>query len=209
MSAIRPVLVFSLICFALAYSYGESVHAIDTPPDDMVKAGIARLADAKPMHGNHNESNEQDFVDAIRLFLAEYTDVHYAARLILSTHWDTATPEQRDRFVEAFNNQVTNRLVMLVPDVEFGSVRIDPFLGDIEETPLMIQATFQNSDKQTVHFALVTHQWEGRWLIFDVIAEGVSYVKTHRNQLTGEIAEIGLEAMIERFELRSIRREEG
>lgn len=209
LSAIRPVLVFSLVCFALAYSYGESVHATDTPPDDMVKAGIARLADAKPVHGNHSESIEKDLVDAVRLFLAEYTDVHYAARLILSSHWNTAAPEQRDRFVTAFNNLVTNRLVMLVPNVEFGSVRVDPFLGDIEETPLMIQATFQNSDKQTIHFVLVTHQWEGRWLIFDVIAEGVSYVKTYRNQLSGEIADIGLEAMIERFELRSTRREEG
>lgn len=209
LSAIKPVLVFSLSCFALAYSYCEHVHATDTSPDEMVKAGIARLADAKPVPGTNSESNEQDLEHAVRLFLAEYTDVRYAARLILTSHWNTATPEQRDRFVTAFNDLVTNRLVRLVPDVEFGSVRVDSFLGDIEESPLMIQATFQNSDMQTIHFVLVIHQSQGRWLIFDVIAEGVSYVKTYRNQLTGEIADIGFEAMIERFELRSTGQEEG
>jgi ABC-type transporter MlaC component len=70
----------------------------------------------------------------------------------------------------------------------------------------MIRSTFRTSKKETIHFVLAIHERQGRWLIFDVIAEGVSYVKTHRNQITGEIADIGIEAMIERFEIRSTRR---
>ena len=167
---------------------------------------MARLAAAALVHANHGESSEQELVDAVRLFLAENTDIHYAARLIFATYWETATPKQRERFVKAFNNQVTNLLVKFVPDVDFASIRIDPFLGDSEETPLMIRSTFRTSKKETIHFALVIHERQGRWLIFDVIAEGVSYVKTHRNQFTGVIADIGIEAMIERFEIRSTRR---
>jgi len=172
----------------------------------MVKAGMEKLADAARVHDNHSESGEQALVNAVRLFLAEYADVHYAARLIFASHWETATPGQRDRFVEAFNNQITSLLVKLVSDVDFESVRIDPFLGDTEETPLMIQATFRTSDNQTTHFVLIIHEKEDRWLIFDVIAEGVSYVKTYRYQFTGEIADTGLEATIERFKIRSTRR---
>ena len=208
LSAIRTVLVFGLICIALACSSGGRVHAADTLPDDMVKAGLEKLADAARVHGNHGESNEQDLVDAIHLFLTEYTDVYYAARLIFATYWETATPEQRDRFEKAFNNQVTNLLVKFVPNVDFGSVRIDPFLGDVEETPLMIRTTFRTSDKQTINFVLVIYERKGRWLIFDVIAEGVSYVKTYRYQFTGEIADTGIESMIERFEIRSTWRRE-
>ena len=205
LSAIRQILVFSLICIALVCSSARGVQA-DTLPDDMVRAGMAKLADAALAHGNRSESSEQDLVDAVHLFLAEYTDVHYAARLIFGANWANATPGQRDRFVETFNNQVANLLVKLVPDIDFGSVRIDPFLGDSEETPLMIRSTFRTSKKETIHFVLVIHERQGRWLIFDVVAEGVSYVKTHRNQFTGVIADIGIEAMIERFEIRSTRR---
>jgi phospholipid transport system substrate-binding protein len=203
LSAIRPILFFSVICMTLLCSPGKRVHAAGTLPDDMVKAGIATLADAALVHGNRSESSEQSLSDAVRLFLAEYADVHYAARLILASYWETATPGQLARFVEAFNDLVTNRVTILVPEVDFGSVRIEPFLGDAEEIPLMIQCTFLNSDNQTIHFALVIHERQGRWVIFDVIAEGVSYVKTYRNQLSGEIGDVGLEAMIERFELRS------
>jgi phospholipid transport system substrate-binding protein len=167
---------------------------------------MAKLADAALAHGNHSESSEQDLVDAVHLFLAEYTDVQYAAHLIIGSHWKTATPGQRYRFVEAYNNHVTNLLVKFVPDIKFVSLRIDPFHGNTEETPLMIRATFRTSDKQTVHFVLVIHEREGRWLIFDVIAEGISYVKIYRNQFTGEITKTGLEAMIERFEIRSTGR---
>jgi phospholipid transport system substrate-binding protein len=206
LSAIRPILVFGLICIALLCSSGRGVHAADTLPDDMVKAGMAKLADAALAHGNHSESSEKDLADAIRLFLTEYTDIHYAARLIFATYWETATPAQRDRFAETFNNQVAHLLVKFVPGIDYGSVRVDPYLGDTEETPLMIRTTFRTSDKETINFVLVVHEREGRWLIFDVVAEGVSYVKTYRNQFTGEISDIGLEATIERFEIRSARR---
>ena len=208
LSAIRQILVFSLICIALVCSSARGVQA-DTLPDDMVRAGMAKLADAALAHGNRSESSEQDLVDAVHLFLAEYTDVHYAARVMIASYWETLTPEQRGRFVKAFNNHVTNLLVKLVPDIDFRSLRIDPFLGDTEETPLMIRATFRNSGKQTIHFVLVIHEREGRWLIFDVIAEGISYVRTHRNQFTGEIANTGFEAMIERFEIRITGRGNG
>ena len=206
LSAIRPILVIGLVCIVLLCSSGRGVHAADTLPDDMVQAGMAKLADAALVHRNHSESSKQDLADAVRLFLEEYTDVHYAARLICAAYWETAKPGQRDRFVETFNNQVAHLLVKFVPDIDFDSVRVDPFLGDTGETPLKIRVTFPTNDNETIHFDMVIHERQGRWLIFDVSAEGVSYVKTYRNQFTGEIADIGLEATIERFEIRSARR---
>lgn len=209
MSAIRPALVLGLTCIALACLAGGSVHAANDNPDDMIKAGFAKLAEAGRLSGSDNENSEQDSTDAVRLFLAEYTDVRYAARLIFSAYWKTATPGQRERFTETFNNQVISLLVKFVADIDFASVRIEPFTGDTEETPLLIRVAFQTSDKQTINFDLVIHESEGRWLIFDVIAEGVSYVKTYRSQFTSEAADIGIEAMIERFEIRSGIRKDG
>jgi len=209
LSAIRQILVFSLVCIVLADSCGRRAHATDISPVDVIEAGVAIMAQAKAKYGSRSEGDEQELLNAVRLFLAEYTDVQYAARLILSRHWETATSEQRDRFVAAFDNLVTTRVAILVPDIEFDSVRIEPFLGDTEDIPLMIQATFRNTDNQITHFVLVTHKRKGNWLIFDVIAEGVSYVKTYRNQVNGEIEDIGLEAMLKRFELRSSERGNG
>ena len=206
LSAIRPILAFGLICIVLLCSSGKEVHAADTLPDDMVQAGMAKLADAALAHGNHSESSEQDLADAVHLFLAEYTDIHFAARLICAAYWEIATPGQRDRFVETFNNQVAHLLVNFVPDIDFGSVRVDPFLGDTGEPPLMIRVTFPSRDNETILFVMVIHERQGRWLIFDVIVEGVSYVKTYRSQFTAEIADTSLEATIERFEIRSARR---
>lgn len=207
MSATRPVLVFVLICIALLCSSGGRVYAVDSLPDDMVKAGMMKLADAGRLHGNSNDSSEQELVDAVRTFLAEFTDVSYAARLISASYWNTATPEQRQRFVAAFNGQVINLVANLIPEVDFDSVRIEPFPGDTTETPLKIQATFRTNDMQTIHFVLVIHERKGRWLIFDVIAEGISYVKTYRYQFTSEISDTGLDATIERLVIRSSWRE--
>jgi len=206
LSAIKPILAFSLLYIALVCLYGNGVHAADKNPDDKVKAGMAKLAAAAHEYGNHDEIYEQKLEGAIRLFLEEYTDVNYAARLIIASHWGAATPQQRERFVEAFNNQVTHLLVRFVPEIDFEDIRIEPFHGDIEETPFVIRATFRTFEEETIHFDLVIHELNGRWLIFDVMAEGVSYVKTYRYQFSGEIADTGLDATIQRFEIRSIAR---
>ena len=206
MSAIRPILVFGLLCIALVCLDGSGAHAADNNPDDRVMAGMAKLADAAHLYGNQDEMGEQGLEGAIRSFLEEYTDVNYAARLIIANHWGAATPQQRERFVEAFNNQVTHLLVRFVPDIDFESIRIEPFHGDIEETPFVIRATFRTFEEETIHFDLVIHELNGRWLIFDVMAEGVSYVKTYRYQFSGEIADTGLDATIQLFEIRSIAR---
>lgn len=206
MSAIRPILVFGLLCIALACLNSSGAHAADNNPDDTVKAGMAKLADAAHVYGNQDEMREQKLEGAIRLFLEQYTDVNYAARLIIANHWGAAMPQQRDRFVEAFNNQVTHLLARFVPNIDFEGIRIEPFHGDIEETPFVIRATFRTFEEETIHFDLVIHELNGRWLIFDVMVEGVSYVKTYRYQFSGEIADTGLDATIQRFEIRSIAR---
>jgi len=203
LSAIRKILIFSLVCISLQCLSGSRVHAADTLPDETVRDGISKLAAAARPQSNHGESSEADLANAVRDFLAEYTDVRYAARLILASHWENTAPGQRDRFVAVFNNHVTNLLVRLVPGVDFGSVTVDPFSGDIEETPLMIQATFHTSDEKAVQFILVIHVRDGRWLVFDVIAAGISYVRVFRSQFYGEITDTGFEAMIERFEIRN------
>lgn len=202
MSAIRTFLLFSLVCITLQDLTGSGVRAAVAQPDDMVESGVRQLADAARSHGGDAGSTSQGLEDAVQQFLDEYTDVQYAARLILAGHWKATPPGQRERFVRAFNRHVANLLVKLVPDVDFDSVKVYPFQGDIEEIPLMVEATFQAGDEQTVEFLLVIHKREGRWLIFDVVAEGISYVKTFRNQFSGEISDNGFEAMIERFESR-------
>ena len=203
MSANRPTLVSVLVCMAFVCSMGRYAIALDTHPDDFIQDGVAELAKVARARSDESESTQHALVDGVRYFLAEYADVYTAARLILSSSWVDATPEQRDRFVAAYNNHVTHLLVEFVPDIDFQSVKIDAFDGDLEEVPIMIQATFRTSDYKTVHFVLVIHQREGRWQIFDVIAEGVSYVKINRNQLRVEISRNGLEAAIRRFERRT------
>jgi phospholipid transport system substrate-binding protein len=179
---------------ALVCIVGGSTYATDIKPDDFARTGVAELA---KLAGKNDTDNAQSLASGVREFLSEYTDVYTAARLILASNWIEATPEQRDRFVVAYNEYVARLLVDFVPEVDFQSVKIDAFNGDPRETPILIKATFRTRDYQTVHFVLVIHEREGRWLIFDVIAEGISYVKLYRQQFNG------LEEAIRYFEEKS------
>jgi phospholipid transport system substrate-binding protein len=132
--------------------------------------------------------------------LLPYFDVEYAARLVLGRHWRAATPEQRKRFIEAFyRSLLTNYSDALV---EFTSDRlkilpagVDPG-GQTASVRADVKRT--NGDKVPVSYSMrLTPQG---WKAWDVVIEGISYVKSFREDFGAEIDQKGLDAVLVRLE---------
>lgn len=200
---IRSTLSFGLVCVLLACTPCGFARALDSPPDAMVDAGLSYLAVAARADTERPGATDHELELAIRSFLVRYTDIPTASRLILSSHWKDATPGQRQRFTAAYNDHVTRLLVEWVPSIHFEAATVEPYSGDLDEVPLLVKSILQTREGKKIDFILVIHERDGTWAIFDVIAEGISYVKLFRNQFMSEISKFGLENAIRRLEDRS------
>jgi phospholipid transport system substrate-binding protein len=127
-------------------------------------------------------------------------DTEYAARLVLGQTWRNATPEQRKRFVDAFYHSLLRNYGAALGDFTADRFVILPYKGDPNDTTATVRTEVKRStgDKVPVNFSL--RKVDGVWKAWDVVIEGISYVKSFRTDFGSEVEQKGLDAVINRLE---------
>ncbi len=135
--------------------------------------------------------------------LLPHFDTPYAAQLVLGQHWRNATPEQRKRFVDAFYKSLL---------YTYGDAMVD-FTGDrLKVLPTKVEPTDEratvrteikrsNGTKVGVNYSL--RKVNGEWKAWDVVIDGISYVKSYREDYGAEVQQNGLDAVITRLEAKA------
>jgi phospholipid transport system substrate-binding protein len=127
-------------------------------------------------------------------------DTEYAARLVLGQTWRTATPDQRKRFVDAFYHSLLRNYGAALVDFTADRFVILPYKGEPSDTTATVRTEVKRSsgDKIPVNFSL--RKVDGVWKAWDVVIEGISYVKSFRTDFGAEIQQKGLDEVITRLE---------
>jgi phospholipid transport system substrate-binding protein len=127
-------------------------------------------------------------------------DTEYAARLVLGQTWRTATAEQRKRFVDAFYHSLLRNYGAALVDFTADRFVILPYRGDPGETMATVhtQVKRESGEKVPVDFSL--RKTDSGWKAWDVVIEGISYVKSFRTDFGSEIQQKGLDETINRLE---------
>ncbi|HTB90278.1 MAG TPA: ABC transporter substrate-binding protein [Steroidobacteraceae bacterium] len=127
-------------------------------------------------------------------------DTEYSARLVLGQYWKTATPEQRKRFVDAFYHSLLRNYGAALIDFTGDRFVVLPYKGDPGDTSATVRTEVKKStgDKVPVNFSL--RKTPDGWKAWDVVIEGISYVKSFRTDFASEIQQKGLDDVINRLE---------
>jgi phospholipid transport system substrate-binding protein len=127
-------------------------------------------------------------------------DTEYSARLVLGQSWRTATPEQRKRFVDAFYHSLLRNYGAALIDFTADRFVVLPYKGDPGDTTATVRTEVKRSsgDKVPVNFSL--RKTPEGWKAWDVVIEGISYVKSFRTDFASEIQQKGLDDVISRLE---------
>jgi phospholipid transport system substrate-binding protein len=130
-------------------------------------------------------------------------DTEYAARLVLGPTWRTATPEQRKRFVDAFYHSLLRNYGAALVDFTADRFIILPYKADPNDTTATVRTEVkrESGDKVPVNFSL--RKVDGVWKAWDVVIEGISYVKSFKTDFGAEIEQKGLDEVINRLETDS------
>lgn len=127
-------------------------------------------------------------------------DADYAARLVLGKHWRTATPEQRQRFIDAFVDSMMRQYGTALLDFTANRMTMLPFKGDPAATSATVRTEIKRSNGTPVPVNYSMRATPSGWKAWDVTIEGVSYVKNFRTDFSAEIDAKGLDAVIQRLE---------
>jgi phospholipid transport system substrate-binding protein len=179
------------------------VVVADDSPNVVIEESVTLLAEQ--MDGREGELAEDrdalyEIIDGI---LLPRFDRRFAAQLVLAKHWRTADEEQQTRFIEAFYQALLRKYADGILEFDPNMITVLPFRGDASGKRSKVRSTVQLDDGSNVSVDYELVKRKAGWLVFNVIIEGVSYVRNFRAELDSEIRSSSLDAVIERLEMEA------
>lgn len=189
-----------LLSIALAALTVLPAVADNSTPMAVIESAVKQLAEK--MDGRQEElaSDRDSLYALIDEVLLPRFDRKFAAQMVLAKHWRAASEAQRSRFIDAFYQALLRRYADGLLEFEQNQVNVLPFRGDDSKPRAKIKSTVELNDgtKIAVEYELVKR--ETGWLLFNVVIEGISYIRNFRTELDSEIRNTSLDAVIERLE---------
>jgi phospholipid transport system substrate-binding protein len=198
-----------LLCLSMFLLLGEAALAtpravVDTSgPNQLIESAanimIGEL-DARRAEFRKDKTKLAAVVDQV---LLPHFDVEHAARLVLGRHWRTATAAQRERFTDAFYGSLMANYGDALVEFTGDRIRLIPTPVAADATTAVVRTEVRRSNGQRIPVNYSMRKTALGWKAWDVIIEGISYVKSFREDFGAEIDQKGLDAVIQRLEAQN------
>jgi len=191
-------LLMSLILSAILTATPANAEA--QSPQEIIESAVALLAEKMAGQQEALAADRQSLYVIIDEILLPRFDRKFAAQIVLAKHWRSADETQRERFIEAFYQALVRRYADGLLEFEQDRVTVLPFRGDLTGKRTKVRSTVELDDgsKIAVDYELVKR--DSGWLLFNIVIEGISYVRNFRAEMDSEVRGSSLDAVIERLE---------
>ena len=188
-----------VLAVALMTIGATDVLAEDSP-NAVIESSVALFAEQLAGRREELAANRDELYEIVDAILLPRFDSRFAAQVVLAKHWRTATEEQQTRFIEAFYRALLRKYSDGILEFDPDMVTVLPFRGDATQKRTKVRSTvaLEDGSKVSVDYDLVKRK--SGWLVFNVVIEGVSYVRNFRAELDSEIRSSSLDAVIARLE---------
>lgn len=177
-------------------------------PQQLLADLTTRLFAELERHRTEFRRDPQLIVPTLERLLLPHFDTDYTARLVLGTHWRSADPEYRQRFAKAlFRTLLRNyaeSIVAWTPE----RFQLLPFQGDASAPQATVRTQVMRSAGSFASVDYRVHRTGEDWQVFDVLVDGVSYVRTYHDDVDSDARQRGPEFALERIEKAARRGEE-
>ena len=172
----RAVLAVALV---LAVTTLTARPALAGVPTDQLRAQIDRVLKTLEDPELKKENRAKDRRAAVRKIANDIFDFSETARRSLGRHWQGRTQAERDEFVQLFSDLLERSYISKIET--YGGEKIS-YLGDTvegDQAKVQTKLVTKNGD---IPIEYRMHKAGDRWLVYDVVIEGVSLVANYRTQ---------------------------
>ena len=204
-SALQRLFAVTLLGAGLcATTYAkEAVDPHGAPPAFVQAVGnnalnaIKQSAEAK--QGNLTKINE-----LVNEYVLPYVDLEKTTRLAAGRYWRQATPQQQQKLVQAFKGTLIRTYSGALTKVDQNTaLAISPFRGDPKADDVVVRSTLSQGNAPSVTIEYRLEKSPQCWKIYDLNVEGIWLIQNYRNQFAGEIAQNGIDGLIQALNQRN------
>jgi phospholipid transport system substrate-binding protein len=169
-------------------------------PSDQLKSQVDRVLKTLDDPELKKEGRGKDRRVAVRKIANDIFDFGETARRSLGRHWQARTPAERDEFVQLFSDLLERSYISKVE--LYGGEKIQ-YLGDaIDGDQAKVQTKLLTKGGSDIPIEYRMSRKGDRWLVYDVIIEGVSLVANYRTQFNKIIQTSSYQELVKKMKTK-------
>ncbi len=198
----RAVKMSQPFVLGLVIAMGCSNATAAPTADEMIQSTVNQLISELRKRRAELEADHGALYALVEELVIPKIALNKVSRLILGSHWKTASEEQRERFTTGFKNLLMRTYATAMFEytgdqvLRFGEVTLRAE-GRIAVVPTEVVLPAQ-MPVPVDYYCLLTA--EGHWQIYDIQVDRISLIISFRNQYGEYIDANGLDALIESLE---------
>jgi phospholipid transport system substrate-binding protein len=148
-------------------------------PSDRVREGVDQIVRMLSDPAMQDPARHDDAIVRLREVAEQYIDFDLVTKYAVGRPWLNMSPDLRAQLREAFVQLLERSYLKRIP--AYGGQNVEYKREEIAGNNAKVQTEIIDKDKKImVEFRLKIVQ--GKWMIYDVVAEGVSLVMNYRSQ---------------------------
>ena len=194
------VVLAAIVGLGLVLSPWLAAPARAGAPLEQLRAQIERVLKILDDSEMRKDGRMRDRRAAVRRVADDIFDFHETARRSLARHWQPLKAGERDEFVKLFADLLERSYISKIE--LYGGEKI-AYLGDTTDGELGVVRTriiTKSGTEVPVDYRMLKRG--ERWLVYDVIIEGVSLVANYRSQFNKIIQTSSYAELVRRMKVK-------
>jgi phospholipid transport system substrate-binding protein len=180
------VAVLMLVCSCKLANAGEPTESIRSAVDQ----GVEILKNAKL----DTQKQRTQVIDQLRQIVYPLFDFNEMAMRSLGANWRRLNSQQQQEFVSTFTALLEKTYADQI-DLYNGQQVV--YSGEsIDGNYAQVDSRIIDKERRTYSVAYKVHKVDGKWKIYDVVAENISVVNNYRSQFNRVIARSSFEELL-------------
>lgn len=168
------------------------------PTDDVKKTvdEVVRIVADKEMKKNEIKRRQ-----SLKKAISAIFDYSEMAKRSLGKHWNARTPAEKKQFADLFATLLENSYAGKIESYNNEKIIYIKELVDADHAEIKSKVVTAARDEFTLDYRLFRQN--GRWMVYDVVIEGVSLVSNYRSQFNRIITANGYDKLVKKLQSKS------
>ena len=188
------------LMFLIATSSASVAGAAESPVQEL-RSRVDRAVQVLSDPAMKGPSMVMERRARVRKIADEIFDYPEMAKRSLGPHWPQLSPGDRERFVRSFSDLLDRAYFEKVDSYNGEKVRYMDAKIDGDQATVPTRVTTDKGTEIPVEYRM--HLDQGRWMVHDVIIEGVSLVSNYRSQFDRIIRTSSTAELMKRLEAQT------
>ncbi len=186
----------SILSAAIVLTFAASPAAAGEPTKQL-KSGIGAVIDILRDASLKGDTKKSERRVRLRKAIGKQFDFEEMARRSLARYWKKRNKQERKEFVTLFSGILGKSYIGKIEGYTDEKIRYVKEKTDDEFA--RVKTLIVTKRKQEIPITYRMHKVENKWMVYDVIIEGVSLVNTYRQQFRSFLQNKHFDALVKRL----------